>query len=138
MSDWSSDVCSSDLADAVGASSALLSRQWQEEGERAASRQQEICDAMAQTARDISSSTREHAGSTIAQIAGLVQAASEAPKAAADLVTEVRQVFSESMARDNAMLEERKRLLETVEALLTAVHHASSEQHEAVHSITEG
>src|SRR3546814_17652588 len=58
-------------ADALGASSALLSRQWQEEGERAASRQQELCDAMAQTARDISSSTREHAGSTIAQIAAL-------------------------------------------------------------------
>ncbi|HEY9571940.1 MAG TPA: hypothetical protein VIR76_02320, partial [Pusillimonas sp.] len=125
-------------ADTLGASSALLSRQWQEEGERAASRQQEICDAMAQTARDISSSTREHAGSTIAQIAGLVQAASEAPKAAADLVTEVRQVFSESMARDNAMLEERKRLLETVEALLTAVNHASSEQRAAVDSMIEG
>src|SRR3546814_10308886 len=42
------------------------------------------------------------------------------------------------MARDNAMLEERKRLLETVEALLTAVNHASSEQRAAVDSMIEG
>src|SRR3546814_16792839 len=93
---------------------------------------------MAQTTLFICTETRGHAVSTIAQSAGRLMASSESPKAAADRVTEVRQVVSESIARDNAMLEERKRLLETVEALLTAVNHASSEQRAAVDSMIEG
>lgn len=48
------------------------------------------------------------------------------------LTTQMRESVSENMARDNAMLEERGRLLETVSTLLDAVNHASSEQRTAV------
>ena len=64
-----------------------------------------------------------------------MQAASEAPKAAAEVVAELRQKLSESMARDTAMLEERSRLLATVETLLDAVNHASTEQRTAVDAL---
>ncbi|WP_454873339.1 DUF802 domain-containing protein [Paraburkholderia xenovorans] len=118
--------------EALGAMAAALSKEWEQAGARTASRQQEICETLAQTARDISAQTQAHASSTIAEIGQLVQAASEAPKAAAEVVAELRQKLSDSMVRDTAMLQERSRLLETLETLLDAVNHASTEQRTAV------
>jgi hypothetical protein len=109
-----------------------LSREWEAAGARNATRQQAICDTLAQTARDIGTQTQAHASHTIAEISQLVQAASEAPRAAAEVIAELRQKLSESMARDTAMLEERSRLLATLETLLDAVNHASTEQRSAV------
>ncbi|MBN3806695.1 DUF802 domain-containing protein [Paraburkholderia sp. Ac-20336] len=119
----------------LGAMAANLSEQWQQTGAQTASRQQEICEALAQTARDISAQTQTHARETIAEIERLVQAASEAPKAAAEVVAELRQKLSDSMVRDTAMLQERSRLLETLETLLDAVNHASTEQRTAVDAL---
>src|SRR5690606_14869682 len=87
------------------------------------------------TAGEISAQSKEHATGTIAEIERLVQAASEAPKAAAEVVTQARDSLSQSMARDNAMLEERERMLETLSTLLDAVNHASSEQRTAVDAL---
>jgi F0F1-type ATP synthase delta subunit len=112
-----------------------LSNEWEQAGTRTATRQQEICDTLAQTARDISAQTQAHASSTIAEIGQLVQAASEAPKAAAEVVAELRQKLSDSMVRDTAMLAERSRLLATLETLLDAVNHASTEQRSAVDAL---
>jgi uncharacterized protein YoxC len=64
-----------------------------------------------------------------------MQIAAEAPKAAADVVAELRQNLSESMVRDTAMLEERSRLLATLDTLLNAVNHASTEQRVAVDAL---
>ncbi|MGO4152064.1 DUF802 domain-containing protein [Cupriavidus sp. YAF13] len=122
-------------SDTLGTMAATLRQEWEQAGTHNVSRQQEICDTLAQTARDISAQTQAHASNTIAEIARLVQAASEAPKAAADVIGELRQKLSDSMARDNAMLEERGRLLETLETLLDAVNHASTEQRTAVDAL---
>lgn len=119
----------------LGSMAATLSQEWEQTGARTASRQQEICDTLAQTARDVSAQTQAHASDTITEIARLVQAASEAPKAAAEVVAELRQKLSDSMVRDTAMLEERSRLLETLETLLDAVNHASTEQRSAVDAL---
>jgi len=119
----------------LGSMAATLSSEWEQTGTRTASRQQEICDTLAQTARDISAETQAHASNTIAEISRLVQAASEAPKAAAEVVAELRQKLSDSMVRDTAMLEERSRLLATLETLLDAVNHASTEQRSAVDAL---
>ena len=114
---------------------ANLNQQWAETGARTATQQQAICDTLAQTARDISEQTQAHASGTIAEISRLVQAASEAPRAAAEVVAELRQKLSDSMVRDNAMLDERSRLLATLETLLDAVNHASTEQRTAVDAL---
>jgi hypothetical protein len=114
---------------------AELGRQWAQAGDHAAGRQQAICDTLAETARDISAQTQAHASETIAEISRLVQAASEAPKAAAEVIAELRQQLSDSMVRDTATLEERSRLLATVETLLDAVNHASTEQRAAVDAL---
>ena len=112
-----------------------LRQQWQQAGAQAAGHQKEICDTLAQTARDLSAQTQEHARDTIAEVARLVQTASEAPKAAAEVIAELRQKLSDGMARDNAMLEERSRLLETLGTLLDAVNHASTQQRDAVDAL---
>ncbi|MDF3839588.1 DUF802 domain-containing protein [Cupriavidus basilensis] len=119
----------------LGAMADTLRKEWEQASTQTASRQQEICETLAQTASDISSRTQAHASETIAEIGRLVQAASEAPRAAADVIGELRQKLSDSLAHDNAMLEERSRLLETLATLLDAVNHASTEQRTAVDAL---
>jgi hypothetical protein len=121
--------------DALEAMAASLQQEWQQAGARSESQQQEICKTLAETARELSAQTEAHARSTIAEIAQLVQTASEAPRAAAEVIAELRQKLSDSMVRDNAMLEERSRILETLQTLLDGVNHASTEQRSAIDAL---
>ncbi|CAJ9757856.1 Methyl-accepting chemotaxis protein [Burkholderia pseudomallei] len=121
--------------DSLGSIAAKLGTEWEQTSAQAANRQQAIYDALAHTARDLSAHTQAHASATIAEISRLVQAASEAPRVAAEVVAELRQKLSDSMVRDTAMLEERNRMLATLETLLDAVNHASSEQRAAVDAL---
>ena len=56
-------------------------------------------------------------------------------RAAAEVIGELRQKLSDSLAHDNAMLEERGRLLDTLATLLDAVNLASTEQRAAVDAL---
>lgn len=122
-------------AENFGSMTAALGERWQQAGEQVADRQQAICDALARTAQEISAQSQAQARDTIAEIARLVDAASQAPKAAAEVIAELRQKLSDSMVRDTAMLDERNRLLATLETLLDAVNHASTEQRTAVDAL---
>ncbi|MFY2941597.1 DUF802 domain-containing protein [Achromobacter xylosoxidans] len=119
----------------LGRMAEALRQEWEQAGARSAALQQEICATLARTAQDIATQTEAHASGTIAEIGQLVQAASEAPRAAAEVIGELRQKLSDSLAYDNAMLEERNRLLDTLATLLDAVNHASSEQRSAVDAL---
>ncbi|ONO01779.1 DUF802 domain-containing protein [Burkholderia cenocepacia] len=121
--------------DSLAAMAAALRDEWAQTSAQAAARQQDICDTLTRTASDITAQAQVHASDTINEIARLVQAASEAPKAAADVVAELRQRLSDSMVRDTATLEERSRLLATLETLLGAVNHASTEQRAAIDAL---
>ncbi|WP_175906707.1 DUF802 domain-containing protein [Burkholderia sp. BCC1640] len=121
--------------DSLAAMAAALRDEWARTSAQAATRQQDICDTLTRTANDITALAQVHASDTINEISRLVQAASEAPKAAADVVAELRQRLSDSMVRDTAMLEERSRLLATLETLLGAVNHASTEQRTAIDAL---
>ncbi|HDR8860229.1 TPA: DUF802 domain-containing protein [Burkholderia territorii] len=121
--------------DSLAAMAAALRDEWARTSAQAATRQQDICDTLTRTANDITAQAQVHASDTINEISRLVQAASEAPKAAADVVAELRQRLSDSMVRDTAMLEERSRLLATLETLLGAVNHASTEQRAAIDAL---
>jgi hypothetical protein len=120
---------------ALSSMAASLQQEWQQAGANTASQQQQLFETLAQTARDMSAQAQSHAKSTVAEIAQLLQAASEAPRVAAEVVAELRQKLSDSMARDNAMLEERSRIMETLCTLLDAVNHASTEQRSAVDAL---
>jgi hypothetical protein len=121
--------------EALSSMAASLQQEWQQAGANTASQQQQLFETLAQTARDMSAQAQAHAKSTVEEIAQLLQAASEAPRVAAEVVAELRQKLSDSMARDNAMLEERSRIMETLGTLLDAVNHASTEQRSAVDAL---
>ena len=112
-----------------------LREDWVQASTHTAERQQDICDSLARTANDITARAQAHASETINEISRLVDAASQAPKAAAEVVAELRQKLSDSMARDTAMLEERTTLMATLETLLAAVNHAPTEQRSAIDAL---
>lgn len=68
-------------------------------------------------------------------ITRLIHTASEAPRAAAEVIGQLRQEISSSVARDNELLEERSRIMETLNALLNAINHASLEQRSVIDSL---
>lgn len=121
--------------ESLASMSSALREDWAQAGIDTAGRQQSICDALARTADEIGARTQAHASETIAEISRLVDTASEAPKAAAEVIAELRRNLSESMARDTAVLEERTQLLATLETLLSAVNHASTEQRGAIDAL---
>ena len=59
----------------------------------------------------------------------------EAPRAAAEVIGQLRQEVSHSMARDNALLDERSRIMETLNSLLDVINHASHEQRAVIDSL---
>ncbi|MBD9477515.1 DUF802 domain-containing protein [Pseudoxanthomonas sp. PXM02] len=122
-------------AERLAAMSATLRDEWERAGAQTAQLQQDICDALARSAQDITTQAQAHSTQTIAEISQLVQVASEAPRAAADVIAELRQKLSDSMVRDTAMLEERNQLMETLQTLLDAVNHASTEQRSAIDAL---
>ena len=82
--------------------------------------------SLERSAGQISAQAEAHARSTIAEISRLVQTASDAPRAAAEVVAQLRDKLSDSMARDNAMLDERGRILAALNTLLDTVQQAGS------------
>ena len=72
-----------------------------------------------------------------APITRLIETASEAPRAAAEVIGQLRQEISASVARDNALLEERARILQTLNTLLDAIHHASGEQRQVIDALVQ-
>ncbi len=103
-----------------------------------AERQQQVCETLASTAQQIGENGRAQASATLAEVSTLLQTAADAPKAAAEVINELRSTLSESLARDNKMLEERGHLLATVQTLLEAINHASHEQRSAVDALVSG
>jgi hypothetical protein len=121
--------------DSLASIAATLKQEWQQAGALGVTQQEEICKTLAQTAHDITTQTEAHAKNTIAEIGQLVRTAAEAPRAAAEVIAEFRQKLSDSMARDNAMLDERSRILATLETLLDGVNHASTQQRGAIDAL---
>ncbi len=111
--------------------------QWVTHSERATAQQQHISETLQQTASSIGEEARRQSAATIAEITRLLDAASEAPRAAAEVVAELRQRLSESLVRDTALLDERAQLLGTVGSLMESIQATSSAQRSAVDQLIE-
>jgi methyl-accepting chemotaxis protein len=68
-------------------------------------------------------------------ITRLIHTASEAPRAAAEVIAKLRQEMSSSVARDNELLEERSRIMATLNSLLDSINHASVEQRAVIDAL---
>ncbi|RQP22709.1 DUF802 domain-containing protein [Piscinibacter terrae] len=121
--------------DGMASMTRTLRSQAEENGSAMAERQQQICATLEQTAQAITSQAEAHARATIGEISRLVQSASEAPRAAAEVIGELRGALSDSLVRDNAALDERNRLMSTLGSLLDAVNHASTEQRASIDAL---
>lgn len=119
----------------LAAMAATLQREWQQAGAHSLGQQQQICQTLDQTARAITAQAEAQARHTIAEIAQLMQAASEAPRVAAEVIGQMRQQLSDSMARDNTLLEERSRIMATMGSLLDGVQQAATQQRSAVDAL---
>lgn len=114
------------------AMSGSLQQGWQQAGVLAEARQTAICDTLAQTAGGLQAQADSHARATLAEVSRLIDTASQAPRAAAELLGQLRGQLSDSLVRDNGLLEERARLMATLGSLLEAVNRAATEQRSAI------
>ena len=105
-----------------------LQREWQQAGAATLAQQQAICHTLEGTAQQISQQAAAQARQTLAEVSRLMQAAAEAPRAAAELIGPLRQQLSDSLARDNALLTERGQIMATLSGLLETVQQASAQQ----------
>jgi len=123
------------LSRALESMAAGLQQEWHQAGAQTLAQQEQICKTLGETAREISATSQAQAGNTIAEVTRLMQTAAEAPRAAAEVIGQLRQELSASMARDNTLLEERSRIMETLGTLLDAINHASNEQRGAIDAL---
>lgn len=114
-----------------------LRMQWEAAGEQATGQLREAGAALARTATDMSTQMEAQAQRTLAEIGQLVQAAAEAPRAAAEVMGELRERISDSMARDQATLAERERLMQTLGTLLDALNRQATEQRGAIDALVD-
>jgi len=96
-------------------------------------------DAAAQRLADLEATVTRHLtdlGSALeAPMTRLIETASETPKAAAEVITRLREDMAHSSERDNELLEERRRIMTDLDALLTAQQQAAGVQRDAVESL---
>lgn len=109
-----------------------LQADWQRAGEQALAQQRQVCEVLAATADGIGTRAQAHAEATIAEVTRLMQTAAEAPRAAAEVIGQLRAQLSASVAHDNALLEERRSLLERMAALVQAVEAGAARQQQAM------
>jgi hypothetical protein len=141
QADWHRDWATGEqtrqasFTDALTAMAGKLEAQWQQAGQATLAQQEQITQTLGDTARDLVATHQRQAETTIAEVTRLMQTAAEAPKAAAEVIGQLRHELSASMARDNSLLEERSRIMETLGALLDAINHASTEQRSAIDAL---
>jgi hypothetical protein len=70
-----------------------------------------------------------------APMARLIETASEAPRAAAEVIAQLRGEMSTISAHDNELLAERSRIMATLSSLLAAINHAAGEQRSAIDAL---
>jgi len=117
---------------ALTALASTLQREWQAAGSQTLAQQQAICQTLENTAQGLHRQAEAQARSTVAEVARLLDAAAEAPRAAAEVVGALRAQLSDSMARDNTLLDERARIMDTLGSLLDTVRLAATEQRSAI------
>ncbi|MCG8392528.1 MAG: DUF802 domain-containing protein [Pseudomonadales bacterium] len=65
----------------------------------------------------------------------LIETASETPKAAAEVITRLREEMARNSERDNELLEERQRIMTELDSLLSGQRDAATAQREAIETL---
>jgi len=67
----------------------------------------------------------------------LIETASETPKAAAEVISKLREEISNNIERDNSLLEERARIMRELDTVSESLSKSSSHQREAVEQLVQ-
>ena len=121
------------------AMAATLQTEWQQLGAQTLAQQQAVGQTLEQTAtrwRDELAVLRsEEATRAEAAVQRLLETASEAPKAAAEVIAQLRRETTQLGERDNLALQERATLMNNIGSLLQTVQQATGEQRAAIESL---
>ena len=116
-----------------------LQTEWQQLGAQTLAQQQAVGQTLEQTAtrwRDELASLRsEDAARAEAAVQRLLETAAEAPKAAAEVIAQLRRETTQLGERDNLALQERATLMNNIGSLLQTVQRATGEQRAAIESL---
>ncbi|MDD4942827.1 MAG: DUF802 domain-containing protein [Rhodoferax sp.] len=122
-------------AASLQALSAQLQSQWQDTGAQQQAQQLAISSQLTDTAHTLTKHLQASQHATLAELTRLMDAAAAAPRAAAEVIAQLREHMSHSLAQDNTLLEERSQIMATLHSLLTAINHASKEQREVIDTL---
>jgi hypothetical protein len=116
-----------------------LQAEWQQAGAQTLAQQRVAAEQLAQTAtlwRDELAALRaEESARADAIMQRLLHTAAEAPKAAAEVIAQLRHDMSQLTERDNHALQERVQLMSQIDGLLQSVAAATGEQRAAIESM---
>ena len=96
---------------------------------------QQMAEQLQQRTGEMVAQAEAQSRQTLAEVAQVVQAAGEAPRAAAELAAQVRERFSLSLVQDNERLAEREQLLAGMQALLAELQAGAGAQQQAVQAL---
>ena len=124
-----------EFAQALESMAASLSSEWAQLTARGLADQQQAFRSLGDSVREIAQTTQTQAAGTVAEVARLLESAAAAPRAAAEVIEALRNELSASIARDNALLAERSRILEALGSLAASATQAAVEQRAAVEGL---
>ncbi|MGE0098730.1 MAG: hypothetical protein AB7S86_10305 [Hydrogenophaga sp.] len=116
-----------------------LQGEWKQAGAQTLQQQQAANDQLAQTAtlwrNELATLRSEESARGEAVMQRLLHTAAEAPRAAAQVMTQLRSEMSALTERDNRALQERTALMSEIDGLLKSVEQATGEQRLAIESL---
>ncbi|MDP2075342.1 hypothetical protein [Hydrogenophaga sp.] len=116
-----------------------LQTEWQQLGAQTLAQQQAVSQTLEQTAtrwRDELAALRgDEAARGEAAVQRLLETAAEAPKAAAEVIAQLRRETTQLGERDKLALQERTTLMNNIGSLLKTVEQATGEQRAAIESL---
>ncbi len=125
--------------ESLQAMATALQTEWQQLGAQTLAQQQAVGQTLEQTAtrwRDELAALRsEEAARGEAAVQRLLETASEAPRAAAEVIAQLRRETTQLGERDKLALQERATLMNNIDSLLQTVQQATGEQRAAIESL---
>jgi hypothetical protein len=126
-------------AASLQALSTTLQTGWAQAGAQSLAQQQAAAEQLAQTAAlwrdDLATLRGDEAARGEALMQKLLHTAAEAPRAAAEVIAQLRRDMSSLTERDNRALQERAELMSQIDGLLKSVQATTGEQRTAIEAL---
>ena len=120
---------------ALEATVAALEARWQQQAAQASQLQRQMLDDVAQRHGELVARSRTESQALLDELRTLAEAAAGAPKAATELATQWRERLAQTAAQDDALLQERERVIGALAAVLDTLQDGVQRQREAMDAL---